>query len=94
MFVEFKSYFFLNAKRPVPDSDIFDQFIECHKILYYTVQWNNSNQKCKTLSLAYVIHKDAFLPKGASNEEIRGVSIIKLNTILFVGPLCQYSVCM
>ncbi len=74
-------------------------FIECYKIL----QQNNSNQKEKNLSLAYVNHKDAFLPKGASNEELWGVRIVKHNTILKIcfffgflggGLLCQDSVCM
>ncbi len=70
-----------------------------------TLQQNNSNQKLKTLSLAYVIRKDAFLSKGMSNEEIWGVRVV--NFILFYfylfiiiiifyffGPLCQYCVCM
>ncbi len=46
-----------------------------------TLQGNNSNQKCKTLSLAYVIRKYLFLSKGASSEEIWGA---QLHTILFV----------
>ncbi len=81
-------------------------FIGCYKILYFTTK-NNSNKKLKTLSLAYVIHKYAFLPKGTSNEEIWGVRMVKLFLfyLYFVlfrgfvwggggGALCQDSVCM
>ncbi len=67
-------------------------FIECYKIHFMQ---NNSNKKCKTLILAYVIYKDAFLPKGLSNEVIWGVWIVNFNTILFVFILlCQDCVCM
>ncbi len=71
-----------------------------------TLQQNNSNKKLKTLSLAYVIRKDAFLSKGMSNEEIRGVRVVNFILFyfylfiiiiifsLFLGPLCQYCVCM
>ncbi len=84
-------------------TDMINIFIECYKLL----QQNNSNQKLKTLSLAYVIRKDAFLSKGVSNEEIWGVRIVNFMLfyfilfyfilfyfILFLGPLCQDCVCM
>ncbi len=41
------------------------------------------------LSLAYVIHKDLFLSKGASSEEIWGVRV--LNFILFYLYVCMYA---
>ncbi len=55
-----------------------------------TLQGNNSNQKWKTLSLAYAIRKYLFLSKDASNEEI-GVRI--LSFILLYLHVCMYA-CM
>ncbi len=52
----------------MPTPNIYIHIYIYRKLYNSTLKWNNSNRKYKLFH--YVIHKDEFLSKGMSNEEM------------------------